>query len=215
MRRRGEGDRQVAQPVIYMTEPSRTRARASGVSHAIWRSAQLLRSASASSAGARARMCRRSRAVPRRSARRRWRALRTNRRPTVSNGPLRVQHCVREIWPILSADFDAGVQQVPVVTRATALGPHALDVVAKAPSVRIGFRWRYQGLEALLAMCPGLHASGLAAAARRWRVSASVRTECWTWRQSPGRYQMASRQPPGWCEGERSQPGARSACGRS
>jgi len=62
---------------------------------------------------------------------------------------------VREIWPILSADFDAGVQHVPVVTRAHALGPHALDVVAKAPSVRVAFRWRYQGLEALLACALG------------------------------------------------------------
>ena len=62
---------------------------------------------------------------------------------------------IREIWPILSADFDAGVQQVPVVTRAHALGPHALDVLAKAPSVRVTFRWRYQGLEELLACTLG------------------------------------------------------------
>jgi hypothetical protein len=62
---------------------------------------------------------------------------------------------IREIWPILSADFDTGVQQVPVVTRAHALGPHALDVLAKAPSVRVTFRWRYQGLEELLACTLG------------------------------------------------------------
>jgi hypothetical protein len=62
---------------------------------------------------------------------------------------------IREIWPILSADFDTGIQQVPVVTRAHALGPHALDVLAKAPSVRVTFRWRYQGLEELLACTLG------------------------------------------------------------
>jgi len=68
---------------------------------------------------------------------------------------------MRQIWPILSADFDAGVQQTPVVTRARALGPQALDVVARAPSVRIAFRWRYQGLEALLACAMGYMPAGL------------------------------------------------------
>ena len=83
---------------------------------------------------------------------------------------------VREIWPILSADFDAGVQQVPVVTRAHALGPHALDVVAKAPSVRVAFRWRYQGLEALLGCALGYMPASLPQTAWRWRVPPSVRS---------------------------------------
>jgi len=92
---------------------------------------------------------------------------------------------VRETWPILSADFDAGVQQVPVVTRAHALGPHALDVVAKAPSVRVAFRWRYQGLEALLACAlgymPAAHPQTLGGGAYRhlYELSADLASEAW------------------------------------
>lgn len=92
---------------------------------------------------------------------------------------------VREIWPILSADFDAGVQQAPVVTRAHALGPQALDVVARTPSVRIGFRWRYQGLEALLACAlgymPAALPQGLGGGAYRhlYEVSADLALEPW------------------------------------
>jgi len=92
---------------------------------------------------------------------------------------------VREIWPILSADFDAGVQHVPVVTRAHALGPHALDVVAKAPSVRVAFRWRYQGLEALLACALGYmpaawpQALGGGAYRHLYELSADLASEPW------------------------------------
>jgi hypothetical protein len=92
---------------------------------------------------------------------------------------------IREIWPILSADFDAGVQQVPVVTRAHALGPHALDVVARTPSVRIGFRWRYEGLQALLGCAlgymPAALPTPLGAGAYRhlYEVSADLASEPW------------------------------------
>jgi hypothetical protein len=92
---------------------------------------------------------------------------------------------VRELWPILSADFDSGVQQVPVVTRAHALGPHALDVMAKAPSVRIGFRWRYQGLEALLACALGYMPAALPQALgsgtyrHLYEVSEDLASEAW------------------------------------
>lgn len=92
---------------------------------------------------------------------------------------------VREIWPILTADFDAGVQQEPVVTRAHALGPHALDMVAKAPSVRVSFRWRYQGLEALLACAlgymPAAFPQALGAGAYRhlYELSVDLASEPW------------------------------------
>jgi hypothetical protein len=101
---------------------------------------------------------------------------------------------VREIWPILSADFDPGVQQVPVVTRAHALGPHALDVAARAPSVRVAFRWRYQGLEALLALACGYmpaalpQALGSGAYRHLYEVSADLASEPWP---------VADSQPPG------------------
>ena len=92
---------------------------------------------------------------------------------------------VREIWPILTADFDAGVQQVPVVTRISALGPHALDVAATAPSVQISFRWRYQGLEALLACAMGYMPAAfpqvLGGGAYRhvYEISADLASEPW------------------------------------
>ena len=92
---------------------------------------------------------------------------------------------MREIWPILSADFDAGVQQVPVVTRAHALGPHALDVVAKAPSVRVSFRWRYERLEALLGCAlgymPAAFPQPLGSGAYRhlYELSADLASEPW------------------------------------
>ena len=92
---------------------------------------------------------------------------------------------IRHIWPILSAEFDPGVQQVPVVSRATACGSHALDVVAKAPSVRIGFRWRYEGLEALLGCALGYmpavlpQALGSGAYRHLYEVSTDLASEPW------------------------------------
>ena len=92
---------------------------------------------------------------------------------------------IRHIWPILSAEFDPGVQHVPVVSRATAFGPHALDVVAKAPSVRIGFRWRYEGLEDLLAIALGYmpaafpEALGAGAYRHRYEISADLASAPW------------------------------------
>jgi len=62
---------------------------------------------------------------------------------------------VTERWPIVSADFDPGMSQAPVVTRAQTLGPTGVDVVSQAPSVRVAFRWRYQGLDSLLACALG------------------------------------------------------------
>jgi hypothetical protein len=99
--------------------------------------------------------------------------------------PALVSALVRDIWPILTADFDAGVQQVPVVTRAHALGPQALDVVSKAPSVRVAFRWRYQGLEALLACALGYMPAALpqtlggGAYRHLYEVSADLASEPW------------------------------------
>ena len=92
---------------------------------------------------------------------------------------------VRELWPILSADFAPGVSQEPVVTRASAFGPHALDVVAKTPSVQVSFRWRYQGLEALLACALGYmpaslpHALGSGAYRHLYEISADLASEPW------------------------------------
>lgn len=92
---------------------------------------------------------------------------------------------IREIWPILSAEFDMGVQLAPVVTRSSALGPQALDVMAKAPSVRIGFRWRYQGLEDLLALAFGYMPAALPtplggqAYRHRYELSADLASEPW------------------------------------
>lgn len=92
---------------------------------------------------------------------------------------------VRDIWPILSADFDAGVQQVPVVTRASALGPQALDVVGRTPSVRVAFRWRYAGLEALLGCALGYmpasmpQALGSGAYRHLYELSADLASEPW------------------------------------
>jgi hypothetical protein len=92
---------------------------------------------------------------------------------------------VREIWPILTADFDPGVQQAPVVTRAHALGPHALDVIAHTPSVRVSFRWRYQGLEALLGCALGYMPASLpqplggGAYRHLYEVSADLASEPW------------------------------------
>jgi hypothetical protein len=99
--------------------------------------------------------------------------------------PALVPALVREIWPILSADFDAGVQQRPVVTRAHALGPHAQDVVSTAPSVRVSFRWRYQGLEAILASALGYmpaslpQSLGSGAYRHLYEVSADLASEPW------------------------------------
>ena len=92
---------------------------------------------------------------------------------------------VRELWPILSADFDPGVQQEPVVTRASAFGPHALDIVAQTPSVQVSFRWRYQGLEALLACAlgymPAAFPETLGSGAYRhlYELSADLASEPW------------------------------------
>lgn len=57
--------------------------------------------------------------------------------------------------PVTSVDFDPGVQQAPVVTRAQALGPSGLDVLSTAPGARLSLRWRYQDLETILAMALG------------------------------------------------------------
>jgi hypothetical protein len=62
---------------------------------------------------------------------------------------------VSERLPLLDATFEPGVQQTPVVTRAASVGPAALDLAIRLPSVRLRFRWRYQGLEALLACALG------------------------------------------------------------
>jgi len=99
--------------------------------------------------------------------------------------PAVVSALVRETWPILSADFDHGVQLLPVVTRAHALGPQALDVVARTPSVRIRFRWRYQGLESLLALAFGYmpaalpQALGGGAYRHLYELSADLASEPW------------------------------------
>jgi hypothetical protein len=99
--------------------------------------------------------------------------------------PALVPALVREIWPILTAEFDPGVQQAPVVTRAHALGPRALDVVSKAPSVRVAFRWRYQGLEALLGCAlgymPAAFPQPLGSGAYRhlYELSADLASETW------------------------------------
>ena len=92
---------------------------------------------------------------------------------------------VREIWPILTADFDAGVQQEPVVTRAHALGPHAAFVVALRPACSVAFRWRYQGLEALLGCALGYmpaafpHALGSGAYRHVYELSPDLASEPW------------------------------------
>jgi hypothetical protein len=92
---------------------------------------------------------------------------------------------IHERWPILSADVDPGVQQAPVVTRAQALGPTGVDVVSLAPSVRVAFRWRYQGLEALLAAALGYMPAALptplgsGAYRHLYEVSADLAAEPW------------------------------------
>ena len=65
------------------------------------------------------------------------------------------------------------------------LGPHALDVIAQTPSVRIGFRWRYQGLEDLLGVALGYmpaafpQALGGGAYRHLYEVSADLASEPW------------------------------------
>ena len=128
------------------------------------------------------------------SARRRWRASRMNPRRTASSGPPRVRRWSARSGPSSAPDFDAGVQQVPVVTRAHALGPHALDVVAKAPSVRIELSLAISRPRSTAGVCPGVHASGLAASAWQLARTGICTNSVLTWRRSPGRCQMASRQ---------------------